>query len=992
MALAHFDDSGSCFFNPVKCNTWSAGLKESNAPDALSNTWFEGLKERNAKWTTSSSSAKLLQSSQNIPLGFSLAVVERDSWPPGPPPKPAPEPKQRVLYSPKSLHQASGIDAGNAEAKNDDKGRVVAQTAIRGFLARGAGANAGNSANLKSIKSPTGKKIQPGSKSNICFQHSSTQPSLDPVSKQRSQADGAEKQGRATTCGTEGTASSIPKQVGRLSEASRNNKAWSNNRAGEAGDTKHGGERTAESNCMYDAVYPESPARPNRPPSMSGTGRGSQLQIPAPPTQPPPMPQDQRFATMETNLDDVDGFVSGKVEFHEEEGNHSDFPRFAKTWPSANLAKLKKGVLDITRKGRLLNLFARPKTTVNDRIKKLQQLAKVRKHLAPKDNMAAKKKRWEEMSEEERGVLQACFDKFDKDASGALDANELRQCLTEMGLRGSNQEEKREITRLCEEQAHDPQAALLCQRLESGTTSISKMATDGSYHRIAAFAINRLTQGKHMGGVDFFTFATDLVPKIRGRLQEMRTAEMMNLFMKYDADQSGSLSAEECLEVGKGLGLEASLINDVEKQILSEFPIEEQSNSEATASNQFNKAPQSQKGRKSIQPARKTVSVSKRELNFDQFVQFMFRCQEYAQRMIRTKEREIQMEYQLSKEIFDQFRTNLVMLHDIFKHFDEDNSGSLDTNECMGVFVELGLMPRVKKEKDEVLKVMRESDKDGGGTLDFIEFLEMVRDVRKYLVDKLKDELLEQFRRYDRDKSNQLSVNEISQLLGDLHLSPKNTDEQEEIRLLLLECDEDGSGEISFEEFQLFVQRVTEKLNAMMYDLHVEEAMRLGFSEAQMRDFRYAFDRLDEDGSNSLDMNEVRHVLLILRLGNVPTQKFKQAFESVDEDDSGVLDFVEFMHFMSHIRDGGVAEEPKLPSKAKFLDVRLLRRVLEYFRLSKDYIKSLNKEDLLTINCDYFAISPECDLQETLNVSTLDELYATAKRMGDAFANAWMHR
>ena len=24
-----------------------------------------------------------------------------------------------------------------------------------------------------------------------------------------------------------------------------------------------------------------------------------------------------------------------------------------------------------------------------------------------------------------------------------------------------------------------------------------------------------------------------------------------------------------------------------------------------------------------------------------------------------------------------------------------------------------------------------------------------------------------------------------------------------------------------------------------------------------MRDFRYAFDRLDEDGSNSLDMNEV---------------------------------------------------------------------------------------------------------------------------------------
>merc|ERR1719316_868057 len=97
-----------------------------------------------------------------------------------------------------------------------------------------------------------------------------------------------------------------------------------------------------------------------------------------------------------------------------------------------------------------------------------------------------------------------------------------------------------------------------------------------------------------------------------------------------------------------------------------------------------------------------------------------------------------------------------------------------------------------------------------------------------------------------------------------------------------------------------------------------------------MRDFRWAFDRLDEDASNSLDVAEVRHALTMLRL-NVTAEKFKAAFAQVDEDHSGAIDFPEFLTLMSIIRDSThlLEDRPALPMKIESVEPRVLQRILE---------------------------------------------------------------
>merc|ERR1712113_1366842 len=109
----------------------------------------------------------------------------------------------------------------------------------------------------------------------------------------------------------------------------------------------------------------------------------------------------------------------------------------------------------------------------------------------------------------------------------------------------------------------------------------------------------------------------------------------------------------------------------------------------------------------------------------------------------------------------------------------------------------------------------------------------------------------------------------------------------------------------------------------------------LGFTEKQMRDYRWVFDSLDADGSQKLDAAEVKNGLSIMNR-KIATEVFDSIFAKLDSDGSGELDFLEFVSFMKMLRDGDGAaftsdDVQKLATKAKNLDTRVLRRVLEYF-------------------------------------------------------------
>merc|ERR1719284_1740094 len=110
---------------------------------------------------------------------------------------------------------------------------------------------------------------------------------------------------------------------------------------------------------------------------------------------------------------------------------------------------------------------------------------------------------------------------------------------------------------------------------------------------------------------------------------------------------------------------------------------------------------------------------------------------------------------------------------------------------------------------------------------------------------------------------------------------------------------------------------------------------------------------------------------------NVSHKVFEETFKALDKDGNGDLDFLEFLSFMKMIMEyqgfetQRIEETQKLAQKPQNLDIRILRRVLEYFRLAKSYIQSLAHEDLVMLFCEYFNLKPDQNLQLALEVKTV---------------------
>merc|ERR1711943_54072 len=94
---------------------------------------------------------------------------------------------------------------------------------------------------------------------------------------------------------------------------------------------------------------------------------------------------------------------------------------------------------------------------------------------------------------------------------------------------------------------------------------------------------------------------------------------------------------------------------------------------------------------------------------------------------------------------------------------------------------------------------------------------------------------------------------------------------------------------------------------------------------------------------------------------------------------------MEFLNFMKVIREhlgesSHNEETQKLETKAQNLETRIIRRVLEYFKLAKAYINSLSHEDAVNLFCEYFKVGPTTNLHDALEVKTVGALYEAAQR------------
>merc|ERR1711910_263167 len=126
-----------------------------------------------------------------------------------------------------------------------------------------------------------------------------------------------------------------------------------------------------------------------------------------------------------------------------------------------------------------------------------------------------------------------------------------------------------------------------------------------------------------------------------------------------------------------------------------------------------------------------------------------------------------------------------------FDEFDKDHSGTISPEELLGVLRAMGQNPT----EDELLNLVMEVDIDGNGTIEFEEFLSMMKK-KAGEVDEEAD-LREAFKIFDRDKDGYISMKElkkVASMLGTM-LSKEELDE------FMAEADSDGNGKLDYDEF-----------------------------------------------------------------------------------------------------------------------------------------------------------------------------------------------
>ena len=131
----------------------------------------------------------------------------------------------------------------------------------------------------------------------------------------------------------------------------------------------------------------------------------------------------------------------------------------------------------------------------------------------------------------------------------------------------------------------------------------------------------------------------------------------------------------------------------------------------------------------------------------------------------------------------------------------------------------LGFEPK----KEEIKKMIADIDKDGSGTIDFDEFLQMMTakmvalpprsasrsrrlTARRLLLQSEKDsreEILKAFRLFDDDETGKISFRNLKRVAKEL--GENMTDE--ELQEMIDEADRDGDGEVNEEEFFRIMKR-----------------------------------------------------------------------------------------------------------------------------------------------------------------------------------------
>lgn len=152
------------------------------------------------------------------------------------------------------------------------------------------------------------------------------------------------------------------------------------------------------------------------------------------------------------------------------------------------------------------------------------------------------------------------------------------------------------------------------------------------------------------------------------------------------------------------------------------------------------------------------------------------------------------------------------------------------------------------------------------------------------------------FDEFDADGGGSIDTAELEKLLNAFGVYP----DEEEMRNMVLEVDEDGSGEIEFDEF------------LQMLLLRMERNMMLNKDA-----LKHAFDTIDEDHDGEVDSDQMEEFLMKRADEGMTTKEAQAMIKVADADGSGTVNFEEFWGFATTAMDAANEKKKNLAQAAQ---------------------------------------------------------------------------
>jgi len=211
-------------------------------------------------------------------------------------------------------------------------------------------------------------------------------------------------------------------------------------------------------------------------------------------------------------------------------------------------------------------------------------------------------------------------------------------------------------------------------------------------------------------------------------------------------------------------------------------------------------------------------------------------------------------------------RAEVKYFEDIFRKFDADDSGSLESKELSRILVYLGHA----MEEERVMSILKEVDYDNNGSLDIREFVVCMRKVREYDVENMQTV----FDECDEDGSGGIQGEELVLVLRQLGYFPEIDDITDACADINISIDD----ELDFDQLWEFLQTYRG---------------REGFSHTDMSEIREVFETAEQVKNGEIEVLELGRLFALLGC-IVPCDQIQCFVANVDIDGSGFLDLKEF--------------------------------------------------------------------------------------------------